>query len=77
MHSTPCTVCQIKADTTKQNTKKCFSLTIRPDFARNRAAAVRGSFAADAELRGQRGDGGSGERGFGEGTCSCQNAFSF
>ena len=55
MHAMVCTVCQIKTDTTK----KCFRLTIRPDFAHSLAAVIQGSSVADTELRRQRGGGGS------------------
>lgn len=59
MHSMVCTACWIKTDATNQNIKKCFRLTIRLDFAPSLAAVVQGSSAADAELCGQRGEGGS------------------
>lgn len=59
MHSMVYTIYQIKTDIAKQNTKKCFRLTIMPDFAHSLTAVIQGSSVADAELCGQRGDGGS------------------
>lgn len=71
MHSTVCTVCQIKTDNTKQNTKKCFRLTIRPDFAHSLTAVVQGSSAAEAELQGRTGDGGNGASEKGHASAKC------
>lgn len=74
MCSMVCTVCQIKADTTKEN---CFRWTIRPDFTCSLTAVTQSSSVVMLSCVGRgvmvRA---AWEWDFGEGTCSCQNTFS-